>query len=105
MIDCNEKEQIEEDLKAWREANLKYGRPIQGWIKTIRCALKMTVQQLADRLGLTRRTVRGFETSEIKDMITLGTLKKVANAMECELIYAFVPKSGRLNVQKKKSRR
>ena len=35
-----------------------------------------------------------FERAEATDRITLGSLRRVADAMGCDLVYALVPKSG-----------
>jgi hypothetical protein len=36
----------------------------------------------------------GFEKAEASDRITLRNLRRIADAMGCELVYAIVPKSG-----------
>ncbi len=41
-----------------------------------------------------RGRINQLENAEIHDAITLRTLKETANALECELIYAIVPKGG-----------
>jgi predicted DNA-binding mobile mystery protein A len=84
--------QIDEQLKEWRSVSHKYGRPRTGWIKTLRTALNMSVAQLAQRLGLSRARIAQLENAEIHDAVTLRALQEAANAMECELVYAIVPK-------------
>lgn len=71
-------------------------RPPAGWIRTIRTALGMTGRQLAQRLGVAQPTVAGWERREPDDAITLSTLRKIADALGCELVYAFVPRAGDL---------
>ncbi len=66
--------------------------PPKGYIKAIREALGMTAAQLGSRLGLSQPTVAGLEQSEQKTTIQLKTLRKVAEALGCQLVYAFVPK-------------
>jgi predicted DNA-binding mobile mystery protein A len=84
--------QLDRQLKEWQAVRDKYGKPRAGWVKTIREALSMSAEQLANRLGLTRSRVAQLENAEIHDAVTLRSLKEAANAMECELIYAIVPK-------------
>jgi len=84
--------QMDPLLENWRQANQQAPRPRKGWIRTIRKALGMTIAQLANRLGLDPSRVVKVETAELTDSITLKTLRKIANAMECELVYAVVPK-------------
>lgn len=83
--------QVDEALAQWRAAQLP-SRPKYGWIRAIRGALRMSGTALARRLGVTESTVRKFEASEADDAITLATLRRVADAMGCELQYALVPK-------------
>ena len=67
-------------------------RGINSWSKYIREALGMSGGQLAKRLGLAANSLSSLETREIEDRLTLGKLKELANALECELVYAFIPK-------------
>lgn len=66
--------------------------PPEGWVRSIRKALGMTAVQLADRLGFNRSRIIKIENSELKGAITLTTLKEVATALNCEFVYAFLPK-------------
>ena len=69
-------------------------RPSGGWIASIREALGLTLAEVGQHLRAPRQTVQKFERAEATDRITLGTLRRVADAMGCDLIYALVPKSG-----------
>jgi predicted DNA-binding mobile mystery protein A len=66
--------------------------PRGGWAKAIRLALGMTVEDLANRLGVTRSVVSRLEASEQKQTIQLDSLRRVAAAMDCDLVYALVPR-------------
>ena len=68
-------------------------RPAAGWIHVIRSALGITTRQLATQLGMGQSTLVALEKSEAEDRITLQSLRKVAHALDCELSYAFVPRS------------
>jgi predicted DNA-binding mobile mystery protein A len=83
--------QVDDALSQWRVANLP-ARPQGGWIRTVRGALRMSGAALARRLGITERAVRKLEASEADDRISLGTLRRAAEAMGCELQYALVPR-------------
>jgi len=52
----------------------------------------MSAPQLGDRLGMTRQGVAGLEARERDGSVTLGTLRRVADAMQCDLVYAIVPR-------------
>jgi predicted DNA-binding mobile mystery protein A len=66
--------------------------PPKGWIKAIRQALGMTTMQLARRMGVRQPTIVNIEQSESADRIQLGTLRRAAEALDCELVYALVPR-------------
>jgi predicted DNA-binding mobile mystery protein A len=83
--------QLDAALDRWRVADLP-PRPPSGWIKAVREALGMTATHLARRLGVTPSTVTRLETSEADDAVSLATLRRAAEALDCELHYALVPK-------------
>lgn len=64
---------------------------INSWCKYVRTGLGMTLKQLAKKAGVSYSQIAQIERNEAQDKITLASLKKVAHAMECELIYGFVP--------------
>lgn len=66
--------------------------PRGGWIRAIRTAIGMTAEQLAKRLHVTRQAVSDAERREAADEITLAQLHRIAAALECELVYAIVPR-------------
>lgn len=92
------------DLKQYRRSQLDRtftelkgkipARPKKGWIAEIRCLLLMTTVQLARRIGVAQSVVSNFEKSERERAITLQSLEKIANALECDFHYLFVPKKG-----------
>lgn len=69
----------------------KYRAPSRGWIKAIREALGMSTAQLAKRLSVRQPSVVNLERSEEKGSIELATLRRVAEALDCRLVYALVP--------------
>lgn len=85
--------QLDQHLEAWQIAHRQYATPRAGWVKTLRVAFGMSIEQFATRLGLTRGRINQLEKAEVHNAITLRTLKEAANALECELIYAIVPRN------------
>jgi predicted DNA-binding mobile mystery protein A len=67
-------------------------RPPQGWIKAIREALGMTTAQLARRLGVSQPRIIALEKGEASGAITLETLARAAEALDCRLVYTLVPR-------------
>jgi predicted DNA-binding mobile mystery protein A len=66
--------------------------PARGWLKAIRESLGLTERQQADRLGITGSTLHKSESAEAEERITLGQLRKLAEGLDCELVYALVPR-------------
>ncbi len=66
-------------------------RPPRGWIKAIREALGMTTTQLAERAGMSQSRIPRIETGEVNGTLTMTTLRNMAEAMNCRLVYALVP--------------
>jgi predicted DNA-binding mobile mystery protein A len=68
-----------------------FATPARGWIKAIREALGMSTAQLARRLKIRQPSQVALEQSEAKGTIELATLRRVAAALDCTLVYALVP--------------
>lgn len=89
-------EQLDRKLKSFSSAALVTPPPT-GWIKAVRVSFGMTLQQLANKLSITKQSVQDLEKREKEGAITLKTLKDVANALDMKLVYGFVPKDGTLD--------
>ncbi len=53
----------------------------------------MSSTDLAARLGISQSTVSELEHSEVSDSIKLGSLRRVASALDCDLFYFLAPRS------------
>ena len=51
----------------------------------------MSSAQLAKRMNVSPQFVRKLEKGEADDTITLASLRRVADALECKVVYALVP--------------
>jgi predicted DNA-binding mobile mystery protein A len=69
----------------------RFTPPVRGWIRGVREALGMTAEQLAKRLRVTQPAIAALEQSEVKGTMELTTLRRVAEALNCTLVYALVP--------------
>jgi predicted DNA-binding mobile mystery protein A len=67
--------------------------PGKGWIRAIRDALGMSGRQLGRRMGVSKMWVGDMERLEASGATTLKTLRRAAEAMDCVLVYAIVPKT------------
>ena len=82
---------LDERLAALRDGAPR--TPPRGWIRAIRQALGMTLEDLGHRLGVTKQAVLQMEASEADGSIRLATLRRAAEALDCALVYALVPNS------------
>jgi predicted DNA-binding mobile mystery protein A len=67
--------------------------PGKGWVRSIREALGMSSAQLARRIGVKQQTVADWEDRERKQTISLASIRKIAAGLECDLVYALVPRT------------
>lgn len=70
-------------------------RPAHGWLRAVRQALGLSGAALARTLRVTPTAVQDYEKAEAADTITLATFRRVAAALDCELVVALVPRNGR----------
>ena len=86
------REQLETTLQ--RLAPLRsVSQPQKGWIRAIRDALGMTAKQLAGRLGVAQQAVARIEKDELAGAVTIKTMRRVAESLDCVFVCGFVPRS------------
>lgn len=85
------RKQLDNRLNSWRNIDA-LARPPRGWIKAIREALGMTTAQLGQRIGVSQPRAVAIEKAEVSGAISLGSLERAAQALDCQLVYAFVPR-------------
>jgi transcriptional regulator with XRE-family HTH domain len=91
----NAVKKLDADLRWFRLAGRKTPER-KGWLREIRLAVGITAPELAKRAGISRSEVfRGEEREELRT-ISLATLARLAEAMDCRLVYAVIPKKGTL---------
>jgi predicted DNA-binding mobile mystery protein A len=66
-------------------------RPVRGWIRAIRYAIGMSGRQLAERLGISKNSVSAIEKRERDGSVTIRTMRRVAEAIDCTFFYGFLP--------------
>ena len=84
--------QLDEALAPFQELRSRPG-PRSGWLRAIREALGMTTRQLAARTGKSKTTVLSTERNEANGTVQLDSLRNLADALDCDLVYAIVPRT------------
>ncbi|MGK9416387.1 helix-turn-helix domain-containing protein [Pseudomonas cedrina] len=74
--------------------NAVKGAPVPqgGWLRSIRESLGRSLRAQAEIAGVSSVTLTKSERSEAEDRISLAQLRKLAAALDCELVYGLVPK-------------
>ena len=66
-------------------------RPQKGWVRTLREALGLTYVELGQRAQVSGARIFQIERAEVNGLVQLGTLERVASALNCQFLYVFVP--------------
>jgi predicted DNA-binding mobile mystery protein A len=66
---------------------------VPSWVQYIRKALRMSPAQLASRMSIAESSLYQLERQESLNRASLQSLKKAAEAMGCELVYAIIPRT------------
>ena len=71
--------------------------PPTGWIKAIRTALGMSMQQLGNKLSISKQGILDIENREKEGSITIKSLKEIGRVLDMQFVYGFVPNDGSLD--------
>jgi predicted DNA-binding mobile mystery protein A len=80
------------EQKIARLSKLNEPLPPSGWIKAMRGSLGISIRQLALRMGVGHGSISQIEKREPKKKVTLETVERAAEAMDCKFVYAIVPR-------------
>ncbi len=75
-----------------RQAQTAALRPARGWLRAVRDAVGLSQEDVAKKLGTKRQSYAQLETAEERGAISLASLQRAAEAMDCELVYFVVPR-------------
>jgi len=96
------REQLDDTLSRFSSI-ASVNRPIKGWIRAIRDALGMNTRQFAERLGVSKSRIPRIEQDEITGSLTLKTMNRVADTLDCVFVYGFVPRTSLDDTVKKQA--
>lgn len=66
--------------------------PRGGWIRAIREALGMPRHELGRRMGVGEKRVVQLEQGEAQGKVSMDSLARAAEALDCELVVALLPR-------------
>src|SRR5690348_1086783 len=87
-------DQLDKRLPRLRNAAQEINRqaPPGGWVKTLRGALGISERSFAKRLRVVSGSLQDLERNEQKGSVTLESLRRAAEALDADLVYAIVPR-------------
>lgn len=82
-------------LEHWVRANRLAWAEIRAqasWLRAVRRAQKLKGVELAKRMGVSPARISMMERDEEHGALTLKMMQKAAQALDCEFVYALIPK-------------
>jgi len=80
----------------YQQISDKIDKPSVGWIKAIRTVLGISLEQLGNKLGMTKQGIKSIEVREKDGSITIKSLQDVGRVLDMKFVYGFVPLDGSL---------
>lgn len=96
--------QLDEALSSFEPVKAR-PLPLGGWLKTVREALGMSIRELAARTSMSKTAVANAENTEANGTIQMNTLATLADGLECDLVYALVPRGSLTSVLEGQARK
>jgi predicted DNA-binding mobile mystery protein A len=85
--------QLDRKLTVLRDGAASFRNAVSGgWIHALRQALGLSAAALGRRMSLAQQSVVQLEENEKIGAITLASLRRAAEALDAELIYAIIPR-------------
>jgi predicted DNA-binding mobile mystery protein A len=88
------RKRLDEEMRPYRRAGMNPD-PTNGLLRAVRQALRVPVAEIARKMGVVRSVVFDLEARELKNTILLQSMSRMAEAMDCKVVYGIVPKGGR----------
>ena len=89
-------EQLDKKFKLLQSVSKSIAVPSNGWINTLRKTLNISLKQLGMKLKVTSQNINQYEQREKDYSISIQKLKDVAEVLDMNFLYAFIPKEGSL---------
>jgi transcriptional regulator with XRE-family HTH domain len=92
----------EERLGALNDAAMAFhvargaAKNVHGWLRTVRMLVGIPAVEAAKRIGVEVHEIFRRERAEVRGVIGLQSLRRAAEALDCELVYGLIPKEGTL---------
>jgi len=85
-------EGLQQKVEALNAARAAAAKPARGWLRAVREAVGLTQGALAAKLAVKRQSYAQFEAAEERGSISVASLRRAAEAMDCDLVYYIIPR-------------
>ncbi len=85
------RQQLEDTLQRFSKLKAVHP-PRKGWLRAVRDAFGMSARQLGDKVGVNKSRITRIEQDEVSGSVTLKTMRRMADALDCVFVYGFVPR-------------
>jgi transcriptional regulator with XRE-family HTH domain len=85
---------MDEEMRPFRHA-AKEKNPTNALLRTARKVLEIPAGEIAQKLGVSRNVIFDLEEREGKGTAKMQSLARLAEAMDCMVVYGVVPRGGR----------
>src|ERR1019366_7812149 len=85
---------LDEEMRPFRRAG-KEKNPTSALLRTARKVLEIPAGEIAKKLGVSRNVVFDLEERERKGTAMMQSLARLADAMDCMVVYGIVPRGGK----------
>jgi predicted DNA-binding mobile mystery protein A len=69
--------------------------PTSGLLRAVRQGLGIPTAEVSQKMGARRNAAFDIEVSELRGTISLKSMSRMAEAMDCKVVYGVVPKGGK----------
>ncbi len=84
---------LDEEMRPFRKPGMDKN-PTNGLLRAVRKVLGIPVREIAEKAGMERSGIYEIEERELKGKVMLQSMVKLADAMDCVVVYGIVPKGG-----------
>lgn len=84
---------LEQQVEALKGARSAARRPVHGWLRAVRESVDLSQASVAQKLGMSRQAYAELEAAESRGAISLKSLQRAAEALDCELVYFVLPRA------------
>jgi predicted DNA-binding mobile mystery protein A len=88
------RKRLDLEMRSYRQAG-REKNPTNGLLRAVRQTMHVPVAEIAEKMGVCKSVVLDLEAREPKNTITLKSMSRMAQAMDCKVVYGIVPNGGK----------